>query len=88
MSAAQVLLDLIDQDDGVAHDDAEHGDRAQHGDEAERLVQHVKGLRINYGPFEAKPEGLLEKIAAARRPACSIPPPPPGIGPIRNSKVR
>ncbi len=36
-------------------------------DEADRLIQHVKALRVNYGPFEAKPEALLEKIAAARR---------------------
>jgi general secretion pathway protein D len=36
-------------------------------DEAERLVQHVKGLRINYGPFEAKPDTLMERITAARR---------------------
>jgi general secretion pathway protein D len=36
-------------------------------DEAERLVQHVQGLRVNYGPFEAKPEPLLEKIAASRQ---------------------
>ncbi|HEV3138254.1 MAG TPA: hypothetical protein VGZ26_10125, partial [Pirellulales bacterium] len=36
-------------------------------DEAERLARHVQGLRIKYGPFEAKPESLLEKIAAARK---------------------
>jgi general secretion pathway protein D len=36
-------------------------------DEAERLVLHVKGLRVNYGTFEAKPEALLEKITEARR---------------------
>ena len=35
-------------------------------DEAERLVRHVQGMRINYGPFEAKPEALLVKIAASR----------------------
>ncbi|MBI3837715.1 MAG: general secretion pathway protein GspD [Planctomycetia bacterium] len=36
-------------------------------DEAERLARHVQGLRVNYGPFEVRPEGLLEKIAAARK---------------------
>lgn len=36
-------------------------------DEAERLVQHVRGLRVTYSPFEAKPETLLEKIAEAKR---------------------
>jgi len=35
-------------------------------EEAERLVRHVQGMRISYGPFEAKPEALLVKIAAAR----------------------
>ncbi len=42
-------------------------------DEAERLVQHVKGLRINYGPFEAKPDSLLERITAARRQKVASP---------------
>ncbi|HEX3726223.1 MAG TPA: hypothetical protein VHV08_08265, partial [Pirellulales bacterium] len=36
-------------------------------DEAERLVQSIKALRVNYGPFEARPEALMERIAAARR---------------------
>ena len=35
-------------------------------DEAERLAQHVQGLRIPFGPFESKPEALLERIAAER----------------------
>jgi general secretion pathway protein D len=35
-------------------------------DEAERLVRHVEGLHVNYGPFEVKPEALAERIAAAR----------------------
>jgi general secretion pathway protein D len=56
-------------------------------DEAERLVQTVKGLRINYGPFEAKPETLLDKIAAARRQAVAQAGPeqqtPPGAAPAR-----
>jgi general secretion pathway protein D len=43
--------------------------RWQDYDEAERLVQSVKGMHINYGPFEAKPDALLAKIAAARRQA-------------------
>lgn len=38
-------------------------------DEAERLVAHAKGLRVNYGPFEAKPEALLERIAEAKQQA-------------------
>ena len=36
-------------------------------DEAERLVQDVVGLRVELGPFDAQPAGLLERIAAARR---------------------
>jgi len=35
-------------------------------DEAERLVQHVRGMRLSFGPFEAQPDALLEKIAEAR----------------------
>ncbi len=47
--------------------------RWQDFDEAERLVQSVKGLRVNYGPFEAKPDALLERIATARRQAGAAP---------------
>ena len=36
-------------------------------DEAERLAKHVQGLRVGYGPFESRPEALLEKIAVARK---------------------
>jgi general secretion pathway protein D len=36
-------------------------------EEAERLVTHAKGLRVNYGPFEAKPEALLQRIAEAKQ---------------------
>ena len=46
-------------------------------EEAERLVTHAKGLRVNYGPFEAKPDALLERIVEAKRqaaPANSTPP--------------
>ncbi len=35
-------------------------------DEAERLARHVQSLRIPYGPFEAKPEALLERVGAER----------------------
>lgn len=35
-------------------------------DEAERLVQNVQSMKVGYGPFEQKPEAILEKIAAAR----------------------
>jgi general secretion pathway protein D len=38
-------------------------------EEAERLVTHAKGLRVNYGPFEAKPEALLQRIAEAKQQA-------------------
>ena len=36
-------------------------------DEAERLAGRAAGMRIVYGPFEQKPQDLLERIAAARR---------------------
>jgi len=36
-------------------------------DEAERLAGRAAGMPITYGPFEAKPQDILERIAAARR---------------------
>ncbi len=48
-------------------DQAQQLSRWKDYDEAERLAQSVKALRVNYGPFEAKPDAVLEKIAAARR---------------------
>jgi general secretion pathway protein D len=36
-------------------------------DEAERLAGRAAGMQITYGPFEAKPQDILERIAAARR---------------------
>ncbi len=58
-------------------------------EEAERLVQHVKGLRVNFGPFEAKPDALLEKITEARGQAgknrrADDAPAPPGERPETN----
>jgi general secretion pathway protein D len=43
--------------------------RWQDYDEAERLANSVKGLRVNYGPFEARPDALLQRIGSARRRA-------------------
>ena len=40
MAACHVLIDLVDQDDRVAHDHAEQRDDAEHGDEAERHAEH------------------------------------------------
>ena len=36
-------------------------------DEAERLAGRAAGMQIVYGPFEQKPQDLLERIAAMRR---------------------
>lgn len=62
------------QDEATRHqladllmDQAQQLTRWKEYDEAERLVHHVQALRVSYGPFEAKPDALLEKIAAARR---------------------
>lgn len=41
--------------------------RWQDYDEAERVVQNARELKVNYGPFEARPEALLEKIATLRK---------------------
>ncbi|REK17213.1 MAG: general secretion pathway protein GspD [Planctomycetota bacterium] len=51
----------------VLLDQAEHLVRWKEYDEAERLVHHVKGLNVNYSPFDVQPETLLERIASARR---------------------
>lgn len=48
-------------------DQAQHLIRWRDYDEAERLINHVQGMRVAYGPFESKPEALLEKIAAGRK---------------------
>ncbi len=50
---------LMDQADGLA--------RWGEFDEAERLAGRAANIRIVYGPFEQKPQELLERIAAARR---------------------
>ena len=36
-------------------------------DEAERLARRAAALRIDYGPFEQKPQELMQQIASARR---------------------
>ncbi len=36
-------------------------------DEADRLTRHAAALRIEYGPFEQKPQDMIQRIAAARR---------------------
>jgi len=36
-------------------------------DEAEQLVQQAQALGAKYGPFDVKPEAVLERISAARR---------------------
>jgi hypothetical protein len=50
---------LMDQADGLA--------RWGEYDEAERLAGRAANIRIVYGPFEQKPQELLERIAGARR---------------------
>lgn len=50
---------LMEQAEALLHyDDLE---------EAERLVQDVRRLRVELGPFDAQPNALLERITAARR---------------------
>ena len=46
--------------------------------EAQRLAGEVQRLDVRYGPLEAKPEQLLERIAAAQRAASGITP----VGPV------
>lgn len=42
-------------------------------DEAERLASRAAAMRVVYGPFEQKPQDLLQRIAAARRQAGAPP---------------
>jgi general secretion pathway protein D len=51
---------------GVLLDQAQQLVRWNDLDEAERLTHSIQSLQVNYGPFELKPEAVLEKIAAAR----------------------
>lgn len=44
-------------------------------DEAERLAQHAKSMGVNYGPFDVKPDALVERIAAARKQGSAGAPP-------------
>ncbi len=50
---------LMEQADGLAR----WGDY----DEAERLASRAASMRITYGPFEQKPQEMLERIQSARR---------------------
>ncbi len=50
-------------------DEAQQLLRWKEFDEADRLVQHAKNMKVNYSPFDVKPEILAERIAAARRQA-------------------
>ena len=68
------LLNAEQESDGARHqlagvllDQAQQLMRWKDFDEAERLTQSVKSLNVAFGPFEVKPETLMEKIAAARR---------------------
>ena len=56
-------------------------------DEAERLVRQVKNMRVNYGPFDARPEAALEKIAAARGQALRVPEPLPSTDAVGQNRV-
>ncbi len=55
-------------------------------DEAERLASRAAAQRVSYGPFEEKPQTLLERIAVAKRqngaaaaaPAAAMPSAPAG----------
>ncbi len=70
---------MMDQADGLA--------RWGEFDEAERLAGRAASVRIVYGPFEQKPQDLLERIAAARRGAAAPRPLRPRAG-IRRRVVR
>ncbi len=55
----QLARVLMDQADGML--------RWQEYDEAERLANAALQCNVAFGPFETKPDSLLERIAAARR---------------------
>jgi hypothetical protein len=45
MASGDILLDLVNQDHGIAHDDPGEGDRAQQRDEPERLAEDQQRKR-------------------------------------------
>ena len=49
-------------------------------DEAERLAGRAAALRIVYGPFEQRPQELIQRIAAARRQSGNAVAPPMAAG--------
>ncbi|MGD9722219.1 MAG: hypothetical protein AB7O59_11750 [Pirellulales bacterium] len=53
----------------VLMDQAQQLIRWRDFDEAERLVHNVRSLNVKYGPFDVRPEAVLEKIASARKQA-------------------
>jgi general secretion pathway protein D len=55
-------------------------------DEAERLTNDAKRLPVNYGPFDAQPDTMLQRIAAARKQPQGQqvePLPPVAAGPVQ-----
>jgi general secretion pathway protein D len=56
--------------------------RWQDFDEAERLANDALKLRVNYGPFEAKPTSLLDRIAEERKAAGNGIAARPAVGPV------
>jgi general secretion pathway protein D len=50
---------LMEQADGLL--------RLNEYDEADRLARLASSLRIDYGPFEQKPQEMIQRIASARR---------------------
>ena len=51
--------------------------------EAQRLAGEVQRLDVRYGPLEAKPEQLLERIAAAQRASSGI----TTVGPVAGAAL-
>ena len=49
-------------------------------DQAEKLVEMAAQQRVTFGPFDAKPDDLLRRIAAIREQHRPISPPPMNVG--------
>ncbi len=64
---ADVLLDLVHQDHGVAHDDAEHRDRSEQRHETERLMK--KSSNAITTPIS--PSGAVSTTISTRLKLCS-----------------
>ena len=67
VAGGDVVVDLVDQDHGVAHDHAGERDQAEQRDEAERPVRRSSSAPV--API--RPSGAVTNTSASREKLCS-----------------